>query len=101
MAKAWPAEQKALANAFYTELHDAVAKRCEMVTEPSPGTMRWHIALVNATFANPSLNTIWTYEPRLRLVNVTAGYAFDHGMSVLGRRGHRRRLRQGRNRPAC
>src|SRR5262245_51168316 len=56
MAKASPAEQKALADAFYTHLHDAVAKRCEMVTAPSPGTMRWHIALVDATSANPFLN---------------------------------------------
>jgi hypothetical protein len=28
MAKASPKEQQALADAFYTELHDAVAKRC-------------------------------------------------------------------------
>jgi hypothetical protein len=81
MAKASPAEQKALADAFYTELHNAVAKRCEMVTELSPGTMRWHIALVDATSANPFLNTISTYEPHIHLVDVAAGYAFNHGVA--------------------
>ena len=82
MANASPAEQKALADAFYTELHDAVAKRCQMVTEPSPGTMRWHIALVDATSANPFLNTLSTYEPQVHVVDVAAGYAFDHGVAL-------------------
>jgi hypothetical protein len=81
MAKASPAEQKALADAFYTELHNAVAKRCEMVTEASPGTMHWHIALVDATSANPFLNTISTYEPHIHLLDVAAGYAFNDGVA--------------------
>jgi hypothetical protein len=81
MAKASPKEQKALADAFYTELHNAVAKRCEVVTEPSPGTMRWHVALVDATSANPFLNTISTYEPHIHLLDVAAGYAFNDGVA--------------------
>jgi hypothetical protein len=81
MAKASPKEQKALADAFYTELHNAVAKRCQMVTEPLPGTMRWHIALVDATSANPFLNTLSTYEPHVHLLDVAAGYAFNHGVA--------------------
>jgi hypothetical protein len=82
MAKASPAEQKALADSLYTDLHDAVAKRCEVVTEPSPGTMRWHIALVDATSANPFLNTLSTYEPQIHLLDVLAGYAFDDGVAI-------------------
>lgn len=81
MAKASPKEQKALADAFYTELHNAVAERCQMVTEPSQGTMRWHIALVDATSVNPFLNTLSTYEPHVHLVDVAAGYAFNHGVA--------------------
>ena len=81
MAKASPKEQKALADAFHTELHNAVAKRCQMVTEPSAGTMRWHVALVDANAANPFLNTISTYEPHVHLLDVAAGYAFDHGVA--------------------
>src|SRR5512146_1469738 len=42
MAKTSPKVQKALADSFYTDLHDAVAKRCQIVTDPSLGTMRWH-----------------------------------------------------------
>ena len=81
MAKASPKEQKALADSFYTDLHNAVAKRCQMVTEPSLGTMRWHIALVDATPANSFLNTLSTYEPQIHLLDVLAGYAFDSGVA--------------------
>jgi hypothetical protein len=81
MAKASPKAQKALADSFYTDLHDAVATRCQIVTEPSPGTMRWHIALVDANPANPFLNTLSTYEPQIHLLDVLAGYAFDHGVA--------------------
>ena len=81
MAKVSPKVQQALANSFYTDLHDAVAKRCQVVTAPSPGTMRWHIALVDATSANPFLNTLSTYEPHVHLLDVIAGYAFDHGVA--------------------
>ena len=81
MAKTSPKVQKALANSFFTDLYDAASKRCQMVTEPSPGTMRWHIALVDATSANPFLNTLSTYEPHVHLLDVLAGYAFDHGVA--------------------
>ncbi len=81
MDKASPKVQQALANSFYTDLHEAVAKRCRMVTEPSPGTMRWHIALVDASSANPFLNTISTYIPQIHLLDVVAGYAFDGGVA--------------------
>jgi hypothetical protein len=58
MDKASPKEQKALADAFYTDLYNAASKRCKMVTEPAPGTMRWKIALVDASSANPFMNTL-------------------------------------------
>jgi hypothetical protein len=61
MAKASPKVQKALADSFYTDLYNAASTRCQMVTEASPGTMRWHVALVDATSANPFLNTLSTY----------------------------------------
>jgi hypothetical protein len=81
MAKASPKTQKALAVSFYTDLYDAAAKRCQMVSEPSPGTMRWHIALVDAKSANPFLNTLSTYEPQIHLLDVLAGFVFDHGVA--------------------
>jgi hypothetical protein len=81
MDKASPQERKALADAFYTSLHEAVAKQCQMVTAPSPGTMRWRIAIVDATSANPFLNTLSTYEPHVHLLDVVAGYAFNSGVA--------------------
>jgi len=81
MAQASPQEQKALADAFYTDLHNAVSKQCQMVTQPSPGTMRWRIAIVDASSANPFLNTLSTYEPHVHLLDVVAGYAFNNGVA--------------------
>jgi hypothetical protein len=43
--------------------------------------MRWHIALVDATSANPFLNTLSTYEPQIHLLDVAAGFVFDHGVA--------------------
>ncbi|MBI3795551.1 MAG: DUF3313 domain-containing protein [Deltaproteobacteria bacterium] len=80
MDKASLREQKALADSFYTDLHTAVSKKCQMVTEPTPGTMRWQIALVDASSANPFLNTLSTYEPHVHLLVVVAGYAFNDGV---------------------
>lgn len=81
MDKASPKEQKALADAFYTDLHNAVSKQCQMVTQPGPGTMRWRIAIVDASSANPFLNTLSTYEPHVHLLDVVAGYAFNDGVA--------------------
>jgi len=81
MDKASPKEQKALADAFFTEIHTAVSKQCQMVTEPGPGTMRWRIALVDATSANPFMNTLSTYEPHVHLLDILAGYAFNDGVA--------------------
>jgi Protein of unknown function (DUF3313) len=81
MDKASPKEQKALADSFYTDLYNAAAKRCKMVTEPGPGTMRWKIALVDASSANPFMNTLSTYEPHVHLLDILAGYAFNDGVA--------------------
>ncbi len=81
MDKASPKEQKALADSFYTDVYDAVSKKCQMATEPAPGTMRWRIALVDASSANPFLNTLSTYEPHVHLLDVLAGYAFNGGVA--------------------
>lgn len=81
MEAASPKEQKALADAFYTDLHNAASKRCQMVTEPSPGTMRFKVALVDAQSANPTMNTISTYVPQVKLLDTLAGYAFNDGVA--------------------
>jgi Protein of unknown function (DUF3313) len=48
-----PVEQRqAAANAFYSDLYNALSGRCQMVTSPSPGTMRMRFALVDAKIPN-------------------------------------------------
>jgi Protein of unknown function (DUF3313) len=37
-------QRQAAANAFYSDLYKALSKRCQMVTSPSPGTMRMRFA---------------------------------------------------------
>jgi Protein of unknown function (DUF3313) len=76
-----PAEQKdALANTLYTHLHDAAAQRCQMVTEPSPGTVRVRVALADAEPSNAALNTISTYVPQAHVLSALTGYAFNDGV---------------------
>jgi hypothetical protein len=81
MDEASPKERMALADAFYTALRNAVAKQCQMMTEPAPGTTRWRTAVVDATSENLFLNTLSTYEPHVHLLDVPAGYAFNAGVA--------------------
>ncbi|MFO1127106.1 MAG: DUF3313 domain-containing protein [Rhodospirillales bacterium] len=77
-----PEKRKAFANALYGELYNAASQRCQMVTEPSPGTLRVRFALVEAEASNPTLNTISTYVPQARILSTMAGYAFNSGAGV-------------------
>ena len=74
--------QQGLANAFYSALYGAASKRCQMVSDPGPNTMRWRVALIDATSANPALNTVSTYQ-FLSFTSWTeaAGYAFNDGVA--------------------
>jgi hypothetical protein len=76
-----PTTQKALADAFYSDLYNAASTRCKMVCEPGPGTMRWRIALVDASSANPFLNTLSTFEPHVKVADMLAGVVFDSGVA--------------------
>jgi hypothetical protein len=73
--------QQGLANAFYSALYGAASKRCQMVSDPGPNTMRWRVALIDATSANPALNTVSTYIPQLHILDEAAGYAFNDGVA--------------------
>jgi hypothetical protein len=81
MDKTSPQTQKALAGSLFTDLYNAFSKRCQMVTEPSSGTAIVRVALIDATSVNPTLNTISTYEPHIRLLDILAGKAFDNGVA--------------------
>jgi len=77
-----PEQRKALADTLYAHLHDAAAQRCQMVTEPAPGTLRVHVALVDAEASNAALNTISTYVPQARVLSTLTGYAFNDGIGL-------------------
>jgi hypothetical protein len=81
MGGASPKEQTALADALYSDLYNAASKRCQMVGEAAPGTLRVKVALVDAQSANPALNTISTYVPQIKLLDTVAGYAFNSGVA--------------------
>ena len=76
-----PTTQKALADAFYSALYVAASQRCQMVREPGPGTMRWRVALVDASSANPFLNTLSTFEPHVKVADILAGTVFNGGVA--------------------
>lgn len=76
-----PTTQKALADAFYSALYNAASTRCKMVREPGPGTMRWRVALVDASSSNPFLNMLSTFEPHVKVADMLAGVVFDGGVA--------------------
>jgi Protein of unknown function (DUF3313) len=76
-----PVEQRqAAANAFYSDLYNALSRRCQMVTAPSPGTMRMHFALVDAKIPNATENTVATYTPYVGTAYSLASLAFNNGV---------------------
>ncbi len=72
LTKISPKERHELAN----ELHDVIVKEFkknfEIVHSPKPGTMRFRVALVDAKESNPTLDTISTYIPQVRLLQAAA-----------------------------
>jgi hypothetical protein len=77
-----PKEQKAFADALYTEIHNTISERCQVVTEPSPGTVVVRFALIDAAAEHATLNTVSGYEPNVRSLYVLAAKAFDDGIAA-------------------
>ena len=74
------AQRQAAANTFYSDLYNALGKRCQMVTSPSPGTMRMRFALVDAKIPNATVNTVATYTPYASTAYGLASLAFNNGV---------------------
>ena len=75
-----PAQRQAVANTFYSDLYNALQKRCQMVTSPSPGTMRMRFVLVDAKIPNATVNTVATYTPYASTAYGVASLAFNKGV---------------------
>jgi len=72
LSKVPPKERQDLAN----ELHDIIVKEFgkdfEIVDSPQAGAMRFRVALVDAKESSPTLDTISTYIPQVRLLQAAA-----------------------------
>jgi hypothetical protein len=66
---------RALADAFYTAIHDALAKDYQIVTAPGPGVLQVQVALTEAQASYPTLDTISTIVPQSLLLSQTMGLA--------------------------
>ncbi len=75
-----PAQRQAVADSFYSDLYNALKKRCQMASSPSPGTMRMRFALVDAKIPNAAVNTVATYTPYASTAYGVASLAFNNGV---------------------
>jgi hypothetical protein len=73
-------QRQAAANALYSDLYKALSRRRQMVTSPSPGTMRMRFALIDATIPNATINTVATYTPYASTAYDLASLAFNNGV---------------------
>jgi Protein of unknown function (DUF3313) len=97
-----PVEQRqAAANAFYSDLSNALSRRCQMVTAPSPGTMRMRFALVDAKIPNATENTVATYTPYVSTAYSLASFAFNNGVDTSPAPRRQKAMRRMRRTAAC
>jgi hypothetical protein len=76
-----PADQKrALANAAYAAVYNALKGHCHMVRKASPGTIQFRFALVDTKQPNAVLNTVATYAPYASSAYTLASFAFNRGV---------------------
>jgi Protein of unknown function (DUF3313) len=73
-------QQRALANAAFADIYDALKDHCDMVQTASPGTIHFHFALVDTKEPNAVINTVATYAPYASTAYSLASFAFNHGV---------------------
>jgi hypothetical protein len=74
------AQQRAVANAFYADLYNALRENCTLVRTASPNTMRLRFALVDAKIPRAAINTVATYAPYVSTAYSVASFAFNKGV---------------------
>jgi len=80
LSKVPAAQQRAVANAFYSDLYNALKNSCTLVRKPSPNTMRLRFALVDAKIPNATVNTVATYAPYVSTAYSVTSFAFNKGV---------------------
>ena len=72
-----PKDEQLLTDIFYKNLHEALAKKYEVVEQAGPGVMKVEVALLDAEAATAGARSISMVVPQLRVVS--AGYALVAG----------------------
>ncbi len=73
-------EKMAVANAFYSDIYNALKGHCQLVRTASPGTARLKFALVDAKIPNAVVDTVATYAPYASTAYSVASFAFNKGV---------------------
>ena len=76
-----PADQKrALANAAYSDIYNALKGHCHMVQKAGANTLHLRFALVDTKIPNAALDTVATYAPYASTAYSLASVAFNNGV---------------------
>jgi hypothetical protein len=75
--KVSPQDEQRLTNVLYKNLHDALAKRYQVVDEAGPGVMKVEVALLDAEAATAGVRSVTIVVPQLRVLG--AGYSLVAG----------------------
>ncbi len=83
-------DEQRLTNFFYKSLHEALAKRYQVVDEAAPGVMKVEVALLDAEAATPGARSVTMVVPQLRVLSIgyaaVAGrYPFSGGGAATGK----------------
>jgi hypothetical protein len=70
-------DEQRLTNVFFKNLHEALAKRYQVVDEAGPGVMKVEVALLDAEAATAGARSVTMVVPQLRVLS--AGYALVAG----------------------
>ena len=67
------ADQKTLADTFYTAIYQELSQDYAMVDEPGPGVLQVQVALTEAQASNPTMDTISSIVPQALLLSQAKG----------------------------
>jgi len=76
-AKVPPKDEQRLTDLFYKNLHEALAKRYQVVDEVASGVMKVEVALLDAETATAGARSVTMVVPQLRVLST--GYALAAG----------------------
>ena len=73
-------QKRALVNAAYSDIYNALKGHCHMVQKAGPNTLHLRFALVDTKVPNAALDTVATYAPYASTAYSLASVAFNNGV---------------------